>query len=85
MNKIAFGKNLRTIRRKAGLNQQELGDLIGTSNNMVCFYEKGHYIPTLDRFVALCLALGVAPEALLNGAMGKSPRTGPQGRRRARA
>lgn len=83
MDKAIFGENLKAARRATGLNQHELGKIVGVTNNMVCFYETGRYIPTLDRFVAICNALSVPPGALLSGAMAPGLPRGENGAHRA--
>ncbi|WP_345617719.1 helix-turn-helix transcriptional regulator [Streptomyces ziwulingensis] len=48
----AFGKNLKTLRLRAGLDREEFGKRIGYSASTVASYEQGRRIPsprTIDR------------------------------------
>lgn len=41
-----FGEKLLDFRAKHNLTQIQLADIIGVSNEMICFYENGKYKPT---------------------------------------
>jgi DNA-binding XRE family transcriptional regulator len=42
---MAFGEKLLDFRAKYNLTQIQVADIIGVSNEMICFYEKGKYKP----------------------------------------
>lgn len=56
---LLFSKRLREVRRRSGLTQQQLGDLIGVTKVSVCCYEKGTRTPTLDTLLDLANVLNV--------------------------
>lgn len=45
---------IKYFRKKAGMNQRQLAEKIGTSCDRVSVWESGRHDPTL--FMALCLA-----------------------------
>lgn len=53
VNKVAF------YRRRLGLNQAELADLLGVSRNTICSIERGHSNPSIISAEKLSLALHV--------------------------
>jgi transcriptional regulator with XRE-family HTH domain len=58
----AFGKNLKTLRVRAGLDREEFGKRIGYSASTVASYEQGRRIPsprTIDRADAVVEADGL--------------------------
>lgn len=56
---ILFCKRLKELRKKAGLTQQQLGNLIGVTKVSICCYENGTRTPTLDTLVDLANCLNV--------------------------
>jgi transcriptional regulator with XRE-family HTH domain len=56
-----FGKELRTLRLKAGLTQEEVAANAGVSREYVSMLESGKNNPTIDVFIRLCHAIGVSP------------------------
>jgi transcriptional regulator with XRE-family HTH domain len=55
-----FGANLMWLRRKAGVSQQELGDLTEMRRAQVADLERGGRIPRLDTILKLAAGLGVS-------------------------
>lgn len=49
-----IGNKIKELRKKQGLTQGEVADLIGTHTHSVCNWEKGYQEPTL--FYCICLA-----------------------------
>ena len=49
---------LKELRAAQGLNQQELGALVGASRQTVSLIERGDYNPTIKLCVEICKALG---------------------------
>lgn len=65
---VAFAHNLRRLLKRAGYTGREMARRIGVSEVMFARYMKegeASGTPTLERFAALCLALGTTPNALL--------------------
>ncbi len=67
MNEETFGQRLRRLRKKAGLNQTQLGKLIGISTVTITRWERNIRQPRMDELKALATALNTSQEELLNG------------------
>lgn len=66
MSNHTIGKRIKRLRKSKGLNQAELGELIGKSNGAISQYELGQTdIPT-SVLVKLAEALGVSYEWLMS-------------------
>lgn len=63
-----FSKNLRDLRKAAGLTQKELGETIGYSEKTVSKWECGAGVPDIHGLFALCGKLGVTMEELFSDA-----------------
>lgn len=50
---MLLGKRIKKLRKKEGLTQQELGDLINVTKVSICCYEKETRVPTLETLIAL--------------------------------
>ena len=61
-----FGERLRTFRKKAGLTQEELAEMLGLSYMTVRRWEAGKVTPRIDDIKALAKALNVSENDLLN-------------------
>ena len=60
-----FGKRLKEIRKKAGITQQQLGDMVGVTKVSICCYENGTRTPTLETLIDLADSLNVHLNYLL--------------------
>jgi len=60
----SFAENLRQIRIKRNLSQQELADAINVGQNTVCRWENGERYPRLDKVYDIANALNVPVSAL---------------------
>jgi transcriptional regulator with XRE-family HTH domain len=56
-----FAKELRELRTKAGLTQEEVGSRAGVSREYVSMLESGKNTPTIDVFIRLCEAIDASP------------------------
>ena len=56
-----FGKELRKLRLKAGLTQEEVGASAGVSREYVSMLEAEKNVPSIDVFMRLCHAVNVYP------------------------
>ena len=61
---LVFCNNLKEIRTKQNLTQQELADLIGVSRNTIGSIERLVFIPTAKLALILCVALNVKFEEM---------------------
>ncbi|WP_035686300.1 helix-turn-helix domain-containing protein [Bradyrhizobium sp. Cp5.3] len=57
-------KNLRRLRLKGGLSQEELADRAGLNRNYVGMIEREENAPTVDALEQISEALGVDPVVL---------------------
>jgi len=60
-----FAKELRELRKKAGLTQEEVGFRAGVSREYVSMLESGKNTPTIDVFIRLCDAIDTSPGELI--------------------
>lgn len=58
-------QNLRYIRNAAGLTQQELGAMVGTTNVYICNVEKGKHVPSILTADRIAKALGCSLDDLI--------------------
>lgn len=61
-----INKNIKEFRRKRGLTQKQLADLLGVSQNAVYNWENGKRQPKLDTLRKISQALGVPVTELIN-------------------
>lgn len=67
--KLNLAEQIRKYRKKAGLSQQQLADLLKVSRNTVINWERGKYRPDADLFSPICAVL----EINLNDLFGSDP------------
>ena len=60
-----FGDNLRILRKKKSMTQQELGSQVGLSKAVVSKYETGMGYPTFDVLLLIAEFFGVTTDYLL--------------------
>jgi len=68
---IDFGTQLRRLRTKKGLTQQQVGMACGAKDenaarSMVSNWEKGHGYPPIPKFLVLCKVLKTTPNIITN-------------------
>lgn len=51
--------NIKYLRKKAGLKQYELANLVGVTQSKICEYENGNKSPSVHRLPKIADALGV--------------------------
>lgn len=62
-----FGKRLKELRKKAGLSQQNLAELVGMeSSNNISKLEAGEQLPKKENLEKICTALRVEPRELFD-------------------
>lgn len=67
-----FGEILKTLRKKRGLTQQELGAKVGLSKAVVSKYENGMGYPSFDILIRIASFFGVTTDYLLGVSRGKT-------------
>lgn len=60
-----FGKELKKLRLKAGLTQEEVAASAGVTREYVSMLEANKNSPTIEVFMRLCRAVRVRPEDLI--------------------
>ena len=60
-----FGYNLRLLRLRGGLTQEQLAAAAGTSTGRICRVERGHGLPRLPVALRLARALRCPLESLV--------------------
>ena len=65
MNPESTGAFIRQIRKEKGMTQEQLAELLGTSQRSVSRWENGKTMPDLSLYEPLCEALGIQVSELL--------------------
>ena len=73
----AFGANLLAAREKAGLTQEELGNLSTVHSSQISELERGNYTPRLDTILKLAGGLNIEPCELIGDIRFKPRAFGP--------
>ena len=63
---MAIGDKIKFYRKKSGLTQSQLAELIGVSSQAISKWETGAGCPDLSVVVPLAIALGVSTDELLD-------------------
>jgi transcriptional regulator with XRE-family HTH domain len=63
--RIAFGDQVRKLRERKQISQEDLAHAIGMSRRYMSGIERGEANPTLDQLVRIALGLGVEVAALM--------------------
>lgn len=66
---IDFGRRVRGRRKAKGLNQIELGDLVGLHSRTIRMYEQGKQSPVLQDVFRFAQVLGVSSSYLVGGGL----------------
>jgi len=66
------GQNVRRIRQKRGLTQEQFAEVSGFAQQYISDLERGRRNPTVVSLYELATALGVTPVDLLRPERGKS-------------
>ncbi len=64
---MSFGENLQLVRKKNGLSQEELAEMLGVSRQAVSKWELEEGYPEVDKLVLLSKKLNVSLDSLLTG------------------
>ena len=67
MDTKRIGKFISENRKRKGLTQEQLGELLGVTNKTISRWENGNYMPDLSLLVPLSETLDISLNELLNG------------------
>ena len=62
---MIIGKRLKDLRLSKGLNQQQIGEMLGVTKVSICGYENGTRTPSLETFLMIADLFGVTTDYLL--------------------
>ena len=62
---MSFAENLQAFRKKNGLTQEDLAELLGVSRQAVSKWEQGDGYPEVEKLLILAEKLGVSLDALM--------------------
>ncbi|HEX4307215.1 MAG TPA: helix-turn-helix transcriptional regulator [Solirubrobacterales bacterium] len=62
-----FGENMRRVRRREGLSQEQLAVRASLHRTEIGLLEKGQRVPRVDTLIQLAGAMAVPPWQLLDG------------------
>ena len=62
---MTLGEQIQTCRKKAGLSQEALAEILGVSRQAVSKWELDSALPELDKVVAMAKLFGVTTDQLL--------------------
>lgn len=62
-----IGKNLKKIRERNEMTQDELSDISGVDRSMISKMENGMVFPSMKVFLSLCIGLKITLDTLLEG------------------
>ena len=71
MDNNKIGKLIADLRRKKGLTQQELGDMVGVGFRAVSKWERGITLPDITIINEVSKILGISSDELLSGKVNK--------------
>ena len=66
-SELNIGTNISRLRKKQGLTQRKLADMLCVSNKTVSKWERGAGYPEITQLIALSKLLGVSIDDLLMG------------------
>lgn len=63
---MTIGEKIQYMRKKAGLNQEQLAEAVGVSRQAVSKWETGEATPEVGKLLLLCRAFGVTADWLIS-------------------
>ena len=60
------GSRLKDLRKRRGLTQKELGNMVNVTKTSISCYENGSRIPNMETFIELIKIFDVSPNYLLS-------------------
>jgi transcriptional regulator with XRE-family HTH domain len=76
---IHLGRNLRSLRKRAGISQEDLSRLASLHRTEIGLLERGERLPRVDTLIKLAGALSMAPGTLFSGIHWKPENVRPGG------
>lgn len=67
MDQVKIGKFIASLRRQAGLTQENLGERLGVTNKTISRWENGNYMPDIEMLPLLAKEFKVSINELLAG------------------
>ncbi|QIK69420.1 helix-turn-helix transcriptional regulator [Erysipelothrix sp. HDW6C] len=67
MNTVLVGSYISNLRKKRGLTQAKLGEIIGVSDKAISKWENGDGLPDVAILQSLAVALNTSVDSILNG------------------
>lgn len=67
MDTIKIGKFLKSLRNEKNLTQEQLGEIIGSTNKTISRWENGNYLPPVEMLVELSKFYDVELNEILSG------------------
>lgn len=76
MTNEAIGRSIASLRKEAGLTQEQLAERLGVTNRSVSRWETGKTLPDLSLMTLLCREFGISISQLLSGSQHSSNTSG---------
>jgi len=51
-------KQYKILKKRKGMTQQDVGEIVGRSTQQIAFYENGHCVPNLTMMTKMLQAVG---------------------------
>ena len=67
MNQVKIGTFIADMRKKQGMSQKQLADIVGVTDKSVSKWETGKSLPEISKMESLCEALHININELLSG------------------
>lgn len=67
MDLVKIGEYLRELRKEKGYTQEQLGEILGTTNKTVSRWETGTYLPPVEMLQLLSELYGISINEILSG------------------
>lgn len=72
---MTFAEKLKTIRKQAGMSQEQLAEKLGVSRQAVTKWETGAGIPDIDNIVSVSALFSISIDELLSNEKGEKEQT----------
>lgn len=64
---LELGNNIKYLRRRKNMTQEQLGNLLQVTKVSICCYENGARVPSLDTLIKLADIFEVGLDELVRG------------------
>jgi len=62
-----LGENLKVLRKKNNLTQEDLADSLAVSRQAVCMWERGERTPKVSVLTKIAKTFGISLDSMING------------------